>query len=301
MIRLLAGTLLFLALAADGAAQVGTTLTAQRGHRYGVAERDINQYDETGALVNRLSLGTPMCGIAWGPDGLLYAVVNSFSPALPHVRAMQPDGTLVRTHLFTGVIWSALGHGGLAFDHRRGRFYVGTMDGIYRFEVGGGAGTPINTIRTFDLNVASNGDLYANSGDFLLRLDAEGVEIERNAQLTVNGQPAPGLSSLAEARGIVHDAHANLTYVTMFGIAAGSARVLVLDGIGPELLHSISFPNPVDLTLAIDGSLLLGSRNHAPTWFDTTLQLIGQGSGEPTVFVTAYPDGVFVHASSFGD
>lgn len=276
-------------------------ITQVRGHRYVVNDGVITQYDQNGNPVEQLVLGGSIRGIAWGPDGYLYAVINVLSPELPHVRVMEGDGSVVRTHLFTGAISGNIAYGGIDFDYRRGLFYVGTGAGTYRFEIGGGAGTQINATSAYNLSVAPNGEITAINGNFVFRMNLQGQEIGRTTQLTQGGSPPPINNRIYDGRGVLYDPEADLTYVSMLGVSSAFYQILILDGMGPELLHSTTFTYAHDLAQELNGNILVGSRTQAPVWYDPALGLLGQVNGSEGLFVAVWPATAYIHAGSFED
>ncbi len=297
-----AGSLLCLLLASTAhAGSLPDALTKQRGHRYAVTDFVITQYDPQGQPVAQLWLAGGIRGIAWGSDGLLYAVANPPPPALPSVRALKPDGTLSREYPFDGWIGGNLSHGAIEFDDRRNRFFVSSASGIYRFDVGGGPGVLHSATHAYGLSVAPNGDLYAINDDTLFQLDPTGVERRRISQLTVGGQTPPANAVISLGRGVLHDSWANVTYVSMISNTAPFHQILILDGSGPELLHATTLAYANDFALEFNGQLLVGSRSLAPVWFDPSLQLLGQVSGTAALFVATFPPSALILADSFGD
>lgn len=296
----------FLLLLTGAAVHAGTLdrISMQRGHTYVVSPALIGQgnrviqYDPSGTAVGELAFAEEIRDVAWGPDGLLYAVVAARSPQLPYVRVMHADGTVVRNHLFTGWIGGNVVHGAIEFDYRSREFFVSSYTGIFRFSVGGGAGTQITNESTFAVSLARNGNLYAIGDYDLYEYAPDGTELQSIHTLTIDGVPA---NSIVDGRGLLHDPETNLTYVTMLATSSSFFQLLVVDGIGPAQLGVTNFTYANNLAQHVDGTLVVGSWTQPPRMYDEALNHIGTVDGDEGIFVSVWPATHYIHHGAFED
>lgn len=282
-------------------AELPETISPVRGHRYAAAQSWVFQFDAAGALVGRLSLeGEHIRGIAWGPGGLLYTVLEpGLFVATAQVKAVQGDGTVVHSHPFAGSISGNIGHGAIDFDYQRGLFYVGTSNGIYRFEVGGGEGERLTEIEAFSVSVMPNGDLLGLAAYALHRFSRDGDLLQTISNFTSGGESPNVNDRIIDGRGVLYDRYTGITYLTMLGSSAAYFQILMLDGVGPELLGNATFGYAHDLAIDVDGMLLVGSRTQAPAIYDRLLVPQGTVQGIESLFVAVFPPTAHIFDDSF--
>ena len=90
-------------------------LTFTQGHYYGTYTRgmSVSEYDESGQYLGYITLqddGYALNGLASGPDGLMYGVIEISPGSQTKVVAFDSDGTIHHTHNSTD--FSVIGNTG---------------------------------------------------------------------------------------------------------------------------------------------------------------------------------------------
>src|SRR6202035_173227 len=103
-------------------------------------------------------------GIAFGPDGLLYAVMVHFADSGFQVLVLDSSGTVHQTYRMDGVyVWGNESSGKIALDQQH--IYVAGGDNVVHFTLGdpsSGASIYTNN-QLFDVNILPNGHLFVCS------------------------------------------------------------------------------------------------------------------------------------------
>ncbi len=243
----------------------------------------ITEYDSSGNIIDTLNLSSLdgdqyLRGLAFGPDGLLYATVgqmNNFK-----VLAINSSGNIQQTYMHTGAVGGNISYGKIDFDNN-GHFYVGDGVGIIRFNTGGPlSGDRFSNVTSgvFDIKTLSNNNMLVVTDYNLLELDSSGNQVR---------EILPSVT-LGDNRGIEYDPNANVIYLSMLGYSNFYDRIIKLDGTSGQMLDNEYFNYADDLLLTDDGRLIAASRVQSPGIFNTNLGYLGSFGGGEQMFVTQY-------------
>lgn len=246
--------------------------------------RTISHYDKAGTLVDSMELpaayGSEVRGMAFGKDGLLYAVTVTDSGM--GVVALDANGTVRASYSGPGYIAGNLSYGKITFGND-GSFYVAGADDLVKFTPGQPTGTIVHTDnQMFDVTTMPSGDLLA--------LSAYGIQ-----ELAPSGATVRAIDPnvfLVDARGIAYDAAHNDLFVTMLGDSDEFFRLLRLDATTGQVEKDVTFWYGDDIFLTADHRLLVGSRTLAPEYFDLDLNALGALGTQQQMFVTQMPSPV---------
>jgi hypothetical protein len=250
------------------------------GHYYtsNSSSRIITQYEASGLVVGSYTvppeLGEEVRGLAFGPDGLLYATLSRGSNGFA-VLALRSDGSVAATYTGSVDISGNLSFGKIAIDNRY--LYVCGQDELTRFLLGDSSpGTPIYTENEiYDVKPLPNGNLFVATASYVDEITNTGAFVRR-IQLT-------GGQSFADIRGIEYNPTTDNLFVTHLG--SRIARVRAATGLQ---LGSTGLLAADDLFLDASGLLLVGSATQNPTFFQQGLQRANSLLGEAQRFVTQY-------------
>jgi hypothetical protein len=255
------------------------------GHYYSsnYSSRVITQYDETGTVVGSHTippeLGQEVRGLAFGPDGLLYATLSRGSNGFA-VLALRSDGSVAAT--YTGSVYVAgnLSFGKLAIDNQY--LYVCGQDVVTRFAIGDpSTGTPIYMgFQIFDVKPLPNGNLFVAQASYIDEITNSGTFVRR-IELT-------GGQFFTDIRGIEYHPATNILFVTHLGYSGFNFRIMRVNATTGALLSSVSWNYADDLFLDSSGQLLVGSATQNPTFFSQDLTQGDSLAGEPQMFVTQF-------------
>lgn len=297
-----------LMLAAAACLPVAThAFTFKPGDYYSSTGQAINHYGTNGALLESLSVttsGPETRGIAFGADGNLYIVRNNTFTASgagdASVDVIDKSGAVLRTYDFSGWIGGVLTTGNIQFAPDGKSFYVGALDGVYRFTPEDTRGTKLIDGGGLDIEVLSNGDILLAGGYELKRYDASGqliatVDSYINDPLGLTAEMSAFGVWLSDVNGIEFDETTNTTFVTMLGYSDMSYKILALDGFGNTLKGISYYEKGAEMVLTPSGDLVVASTTQAPgifavgTGMPLAINLAGRFEGAPALFVTAMP------------
>lgn len=254
------------------------------GHFYttNYFERTILQYDESGALVDSLTVSADdadgLKGIAFGEDRLLYvtAVVDRGFEVL----VLDEDGVIQERYPAAVYVQGNLSFGKLAMDDRY--LYVAGQNWLTRFALGdpGSATAIFSDNQIYDVDVLPSGNLLVLSAYSLHEITPDGTFIRRF------GPTFPHL--LVDARGLEYDDVSGRLFVTHLGHSGFFHRLMQLDFATGALIDDTSFTYADDLFVTMSGDLLVGSRLETPRFYGQDLQHVGGLEGPPRMFVTQY-------------
>lgn len=258
------------------------------GHFYAdsASSHTINEYDVSGAAVGSLilptALSTDLRGLAFGPDHLLYVVApNGFPPAGVLVYALDSGGNVHSTYTFAaGDVGSNAAFGKIAFD-ASGHFYVGSFNGIIRFDVGNTQSGQLlqnsSITDVFGIKPLPNGDLLTLTETGLYEMTSNGGLVK---------QYGGAANTMLDPRGMTYDSVSNTIFLTMLGPSNLPNQLMKLDGTTGDLITSTVFVNGTDMLIDMDGRLIVGSRTDAPGIFTQDLSNTGSLGATPEMFVT---------------
>ena len=252
-------------------------------------EHNIDRYDRNGKLLDSFTpafKSDEVKGLSFGPDGMLYAVAAD-DPFITggagySVIALDGNGAIRQTyHIAPSYIGGNLSLGKITFD-QAGHFYVGSLKGVTRFDVGkSNSGVLIyQDSEIYDVKTLPSGNLLVADGYNINEITSAGKLVRR--------VPSPDIV-LGDIRGIEYNPATNTIFVTMLD---NGFQLMRLDGATGKLLGSTSFYYGDDMFLADDGRLIVGSRTQNPGIFTQNLQQVGSFTGSNRMFVTQAPTAV---------
>jgi len=237
----------------------------------------ITQYTPAGAAVGSLTVpGTASVrGIAFAPDGLLYA--TTVQGAGFSVFVMNSGGTVEQTYSSSVYVQGNLSFGQLAVNSHY--LYVGGQDVLTEFAIGEpNSGKVIyQNNQIFGIAQTPNGNLWVASAYEIQEITPAGAVLA-----TVPGR-------FVDLRGIAYDAAANSLFATELGFTGSFFQLMRLDATSGAIEASTSFTYGNNLFLTQSGDLLVGSRTQSAGIFDKDLNQIGTLDNGPQLFVTADP------------
>ena len=264
-------------------ANAGFTFTP--GHfysaSYGFGGSDIYEYSETGTFLSSITPqslipGDELRGIAFGPDGLLYAVKMHFAESGFNILALDSSGNVHVTYAMDDInVRDDSGYGKIAFD--RQHIYVAGGTDLVRFIFGNpNSGVSIYSNNgIIDVKALPNGHLFVAW--------AYGVDEITNTGTIVRSIPLIG-ANWSNIQGIEYDPIIDKLFATQIGDFL-LMRINASTG-ALEKFVNLSYGN--DLFLTQSNTLLVGSYTQPPGMFDENLTSIGSLGTEERVFVTQY-------------
>jgi hypothetical protein len=233
----------------------------------------IVQYNAVGEVVGSTTMPNNVNGLTFGPDGLLYATILGSDNRGFSVLAMTSQGAIQQAYSGDAYIYRS-SFGKTAIDGKY--LYVAGQNQLTRFLLGSPlSGTVIYTNnQIFDAVPLPNGNL----------LVASAYQVE---EITTNGTLVRSLilrSSdnvlLNDIRGIEYNSATNKLFVTEFGHTDSFYQLLRYDATTGTLEKSTTFHYGDDIHLTLSGSLLVGSFDQLPTFFDQDLKPLGTLHGD---------------------
>lgn len=279
-------TLLLFAMTWNISNADGFTFTP--GHFYsasnGVGSQDIYEYSETGTFLSSITPqslipGDELRGIAFGPDGFLYAVKIHFDELGFDILVLDSSGNVQTTYTMGTIgLGGDSGYGKIAFDQQY--IYVAAGSDLVRFTFGDpNSGVSIYSNNAIiDVKALPNGDLFVAW--------AYGVDEITNVGTIVRSIPLIG-ADWSNVQGIEYDPITDKLFATQIGDLL-LMRINASTGVLEQFV-TLSYGNDLFLTQA--NTLLVGSYTQAPGIFDENLTSIGSLGTEVRVFVTQYPAG----------
>jgi len=259
------------------------TLTFTPGHFYsssnGTGSQDIYEYDETGTFLSSmiprsLMAGDELRGIAFGPDGFLYAVKSHFAEVGFQILALDSSGRTQVTYTKADIgLGGDSGYGKIAFDQKY--IYVAAGSDLIRFTFGNSdSGESIYSNNAIiDVKPLPSGDLFVAW--------AYGIDEITNTGTFVRTIPLVG-ADWSNVQGIEYDPLTD----TLFATQIGDFLFMRINASNGELEEFVTLSYGNDLFLTPSNTLLVGSYTQAPGIFDENLTPIGSLGSEARVFVT---------------
>ena len=231
----------------------------------GVIEYDLADGHQVGATA--FSLGQDnFGGVAFGPDGLLYAAIDNSTDNLDRVVSMDSSGAVVETYDFGDL--GVFRRGQIAFGVG-GEFYVSGDHGVLGAAIGSSAAaTSIYSNPVDDIAYSGSGSLYVTdtSTGSLVEISTTGVVL-RTVAIVDPGNVL--FRPLEYPRGVAYDPVGNDLFVTAdFAVVKMDAATgVVLAAADPVA------SDPSDLFLAGD-RLVLGDDDRNGGIYDLDLNLV---------------------------
>jgi hypothetical protein len=276
------------------------TITFTPGHYYSAqySSRDIIEYDSAGNIVGSITLpdtaGEEIRGLAFGPDGLLYATAVRGTSGFA-VLALNSSGAIQQSYPMNVYAAGNISFGKLAVDAEH--IYVGAQNQLTKFDVGNPAsGTSLYTNnQIYDVEILPSRNLLVASAYEVNEITPAGAFVRSIA-------PPGGLYT--DIRGIEYDPATNDLFVTHLGHTGFFFKLMRIDATTGTLEESADFTYADDLFLTDTGNLLVGSRTMTPRLYTQGLDQVGTLGGAPRIFVTQYvvpePSTIFGGAAFMG-
>lgn len=252
----------------------------------------IYHYNSAGAYIDSLTLpsgsGAETQGLAFGADGLLYAVRNRGANSGYDVVAIDGNGMMQNMFSGSGYIGGNISYGKIAVADN-GQVFVAGGNTLQAFSPGTVTGSTIfSGNQIFDVEILPTGNL--------LVLSAYGLN-----EITPSGALVRAITPsimLTDARGVEYDPLTGDIFVTVLGNSgSGFFRLMRLDGTSGQVEANVYFWYGDDMFLTADNRLIVGSRTQAPGIFDLNLNYMGSLSAGQQMFVTQMPSTVPVPAA----
>jgi hypothetical protein len=242
--------------------------------------RTITEYNPSGGVVGSFTVPAAQAdeirGIAFGPDGLLYATAVRGSGFA--VLAIDSSGAVRQTYAQSSVYLAGnISYGKIAVDNQH--IYVAGAHQVTRFDKGNpSSGVSIyQNNQLFDVDLLPNGNLLAASAYEIHEITPTGTSV----------RSIPGY--FVDIRGVEYDPTSNNLFVTELGYTGYYDQLMRLDGTTGAVKASTYFWYGDDMFLTDSGNLLVGSRTQAASIFSQALNKVGTlGTGDQ-MFVTEYP------------
>ena len=212
----------------------------------------ITQYNPAGGVIGSFdvpsAVSSDIRGLAFGPDGLLYATAVQGSGFA--VLAIDSAGTIQQTYAIGSVYLAGnLSYGKIAVNGQY--IYVAGANQVTRFNIGDlNSGTDIyQNNQLFDVNILPNGHLLAASAYYIDEIMSSGSTV----------RSVPG--SFVDIRGIAYNPVSNDLFVTELGCTGSYFQLMRLNATSGAVEASTSFWYGDDLFLTDTSQLLVGSRD----------------------------------------
>jgi hypothetical protein len=252
--------------------------------------RNIIEYDASGTVLGSLVIPSlvpndELRGIAFGPDGLLYAVKVHVGIAGFTVLVLDSSGAVHRTYAMGGIYVFGTGSGGkIAVDPQY--IYVAGGSDLVRFTVGDpNSGVSIYSKPEFDVldvKILPNGHLFVSSSYQIDEITNTGTVVRTVA--TYNG------IEFVDIQGIEYDPVTNKLFVTELGTLDATHTLLRLNASTGAIETTAFFYYAEDLFLTESRTLLVGSRFDAPRVYNENWAFVRRVGTAQRQFVTQYID-----------
>ncbi|WP_428305461.1 hypothetical protein [Lacipirellula sp.] len=258
---------------ADGA------ITFLPGHYYASNYNSsiITQFDADSTPIASVNLGREVRGIAFGPDGLLYAVTRPQSFGF-EVLAIDGQGAIKAAYgADAPYLGGNLSSGKISVGNSH--VYVAGGSMVTRFQIGNPASATkfYESNKVFDVEVLPSGNLLVGSGNEVLELTADGEAIR-----------SIGRSHFSGVRGVEFDPVTNKVFVAHWGSTGLYEQVARVDWLTGTLEKVVTLHHPDDLFITSEGELLVGSGSQIPRFVSQNLHEGRSLGGFPNTFVTQY-------------
>ncbi len=272
-------------------ANAGFTFTP--GHIYSTwtfgNTTNVIEYSVDGTFLGSLTIPSlvqddELRGIAFGPDGLLYAVMVHFADSGFQVLVLDSSGIVHQTYRMEEVyVWGNEGSGKIALDQQY--IYVGGGDDLVRFTMGDPtSGESIYTNnQVFDVNILPSGHLFVCSAYQVDEITNSGSFV-RTVVFT-NG------IDFVDIRGIEYNPATNKLFVTQLGTTGSKYSILRVNASTGEIETGTLFNYANDLFLTASGNLAVGSWTETARIYNQDLIFVSPLGTDQRQFVTQYLSG----------
>ncbi len=254
------------------------------GHFYATQffENTISEYDSSGNFLSSINIpsssaGGSLRGLCFGPDNLLYVVVDASWNL--NVIAVNSSGSIEMKYQYPGFAISGNAtYGRIDFD-KNGHFFVSGGSGIAKFDTGiASSGAPFSGLGgVFDIKVMPDGNMLAVTSYDLYEVNPGGI-----TRTIATG------TRLVDARGVEYDSVNNVIYVSMLGYSDFFDRILKFNAATGALLGNVYYWYACDLFIDSTSRLIAGSSSQVPGIFNKDLVNLGSFTGSTKTFITQY-------------
>jgi len=252
--------------------------------------KTIHEYSPQGfGQVGSLTILTPspyddLEGVAFGPDGLMYAVVDPFDVSAGlTVLALDRFGNVHQRYSTTS--YRATGNVFVDGQH----IYVAAGVGLVRFDIGNPSSAQLiysNRLGSvWDMSPEPNGNMFVAWEYGIDEISSNGTVLRSFPSVFTGG----GTLSYTDIRGIAFDPATNDLYVSVLGTLGRHTQLWRVNASTGVLENSTIATNGWDIFLTLSQQVLVGSNSVAPQLFAlgpfglTSLRSVGS---QQQMFVT---------------
>jgi hypothetical protein len=250
---------------------------------------NVIEYSVDGTFLNSLTIPSllkddELRGIAFGPDGLLYAVMVHFADSGFQVLALDSSGTVHQTYRMDGIyVWGGGSYGKIAVE--QGNIYVAGATALVHFTIGdpnsGVVLYPYDQLE--DVKVLPNGNLFV-AWDY-------GVDEITSTGTFVRTVVFSNGTDFVNIWGIEYNPATNKLFVTQLGTTGSIYSILRVNASTGQIETGAAFNYASDLFLTASGNLVVGSWTETARIYDQDMTFVGPLGTEQRFFVTQNPTG----------
>jgi hypothetical protein len=251
---------------------------------------NVDEYTADGTFLASLTVPSlvqndELRGIAFGPDGLLYAVMVHFADSGYQVLALDSSGTVHQTYRMNGIyLFGGVSYGKIAIDDQ-GNMYVAGATALVHFTIGDPtSGTILYPHdQTEDVKILPNGHFFVASDYAVDEITSTGSFV-RNV-VSSNG------TDFVNIWGIEYNPATNKLFVTQLGTSGSMYSILRVNASTGEIETGAVLNYASDLFLTASGNLVVGSWTETAQIYDQNMMLVGPLGTDQRFFVTQCPTG----------
>jgi hypothetical protein len=222
-------------------------------------------------------------GIAFGPDGLLYAVMVHFADSGFQVLALDSSGTVHQTYRMDGIyLFGGGSYGKIAIDDQ-GNMYVAGGTALVHFTIG----DPSSGAVLYPLDQAEDVKILP-TGNLFVAWDYGVDEITSTGTFVRTVVFSNGID-FVNIWGIEYNPATNKLFVTQLGTTGSIYSILRVNASTGEIETGALLNYASDLFLTASGNLAVGSWTENAQIYDQDMMLVGPLGNEARFFVTQYP------------
>jgi FG-GAP-like repeat len=271
-------------------ADAGITFTP--GHIYSTSTfgntTNVMEYSAGGAFLGSLTIPSllqddELRGIAFGPDGLLYAVMVHFGDSGYQVLALDSSGRVHQTYRMNGIrVWASGSSGKIAIDDQ-GNMYVAGGDALVHFRISNPNSGRIlyHQAQAEDVEILPTGHLFVAWEYGINEITSTGAFVRTVVSATG--------TDFANIWGIEYNPATNKLFVTQLGTTASIYSILRLNASTGEIETGSLFQYASDLFLTGSGDLIVGSWTQKARIYSQDMTSLGPLGTEQRFFVTQFP------------
>ena len=285
------GYLAFAALCNLSNANAGLSFTP--GHIYSTWSfgntTDVVEYSANGSFLGSVTIPSllpddELRGIAFGPDGLLYAVMVHFADSGYQVLALDSAGTVHQTYRMNGIyIFGGGSYGKIAIDDQ-GNMYVAGAGALVHFTIGdpnsGMVRYPNDQVE--DVEILPTGHLFVAWDYGVDEITSTGTFVR--TLVSSNGM------DFVNIWGIEYNPATNKLFVTQLGTTGSTYSILRVNASTGQIETGTLFNYASDLFLTASGNLVVGSWTETARIYNQDMMFVGPLGTEQRFFVTQVPD-----------